>query len=55
MTPLSYRKKRLNETKALENAKEKLAGKVGRKTAEEEIKKIRKGGFWRIIRKEKKK
>ena len=55
MIPSRYGKKRLNETKSLENAKKKLAEKVGRETAEEEIKKIRKGGFWRIIMRGKKK
>ena len=43
-----YRKKKLNEATAREGAKKALAEKLKRETSEEDIKTIRKKGFWRI-------
>ena len=48
MNPAQYRKKRQNEVQAKERAKKALAEKLKRETSEDEVKKIRKKGFWRM-------
>lgn len=50
MNPAQYRKRRQNEALAKERAKKTLAEKLGRETSGEEIKDIRKKGFWRKIK-----
>ncbi len=50
MSRLRYRKRKIDEAAGREKVKEALAKKVGRKTSEEEIREIRKKGFYRKIR-----